>query len=257
MTEDTSLPPAMAVLWRRDEDRPRPGRRPALTLEGIAAEAIALADADGLASVSMARVAERLGVTTMALYRYVGSKDELLGVMSDVAMAPPPLPDDGPWRDRLEAWCHAQLAAVRAHPWAVETATRWPMGPNRLRWLESGLAALAGTALPVGLRTTVVGMLSLHVLTEGQLLAAVADANAGRATEHPALVDYDAVLRLVADPDEHPHVVEAVGQGAFGPTTDPGDYDAESNLALAMLLDGVEALVRRHEAAGQDTAGTS
>lgn len=121
------------------------------------------------------------------------------------------------------------------------------MGPNRVQWLESGLAALSGTALPVVLRTAVVGMLSLHVLTEGQLLAAVADDSAGRPTDHPALVDYAAMLRAVVDPATLPHVAEALEAGAFETATGPADYAAESLLALGMLLDGVEALVRRHE----------
>ncbi len=247
MTDDAPLPVVLSPLWRRDDDdRPRPGRRPRLTVRQIAEAGIALADAEGLAAVSMARVAERLGVTTMALYRYVDGKDQLLAAMADVAMEPPDLPDVGPWRDRLEAWCHAQLDCVRARGWIVEIVARWPMGPNRLVWLETGLAALSDTPLPVPLRTTVVGMLSLHVLTEGQLLAAVAEDSAGHPTDHPALQDYATMLRAVVDPAEQPHVADALAQGAFDLTGGPADYADESLLALDMLLDGVEALVRRH-----------
>ncbi len=47
--------------------------------------AVDLADAEGLPAVSMARVAEALGYSPMALYRYVESKDELLVLMADAA----------------------------------------------------------------------------------------------------------------------------------------------------------------------------
>lgn len=242
MSEPT-LPAGLEVLWRPTADRPRPGRRPGLTLDGIVTAAIALADAEGLPAVSMARVAERVGVTTMALYRYVDSKDALVVLMCDAAMAPPALPDAGPWRDRLEAWCLAQLDLIAAHPWVVELSQFPLIGPNRLQWLESGLATFDDTPLPRPLRVSVIGMLSLHVLTEGQLVAAFAERAAGRRADHPALIDYATVLRAVADPETHPQVTAALTAGAF--EDDGSGVDEEQHLALALLLDGVAALIDR------------
>ncbi|GAB3418455.1 TetR/AcrR family transcriptional regulator [Flindersiella endophytica] len=83
------LPPVVAKLWGR-ETVARKGPRPRLDLETITAAAINLADAGGLAAVSMSSVAERVDVATMALYRYVGSKDELLTLMAEAALPPPP-----------------------------------------------------------------------------------------------------------------------------------------------------------------------
>nr|WP_297426649.1 TetR/AcrR family transcriptional regulator [uncultured Actinotalea sp.] len=238
---DGTLPPVMAALWRQDDAR-RPGPRPGLSVDAITATAIELADTEGLPAVSMARLAERLGVTTMALYRYVGGKDELLARMYDAALRPPDLAATGPWRDRLEAWCRAQLVLVRAHPWVVSVVGRAPIGPHRVRWLETGLAALADSALPPPLATAVVGMLSLHVLTEGHLAAAVAERDAGRSADHPALVDYGGLLRAVVDPAREPHIAAALAAGAFD---DAAEEDADQEFALALLLDGVEALERR------------
>lgn len=249
---DEPLPPGMAALWsRRDDDRSRPGRRPGLSVGQVTAAGVALADAEGLGTVSMARVAERLGVTTMALYRYVGSKDELLALMYDAALAPPDRP--GPagesmhaWRDRLTAWCRAQLELIAAHPWTVRLSTLRPIGPHRLGWIEHGLAAFDDTRLPEDLKVALIGMLSLHVFAEGQLIAAVADQQAGRTGEHPALVDYASLLRSVVDPEEHPRVAGALAQGAFDtdPDADPRD---QPDFALGLLLDGIAALVDRFE----------
>ena len=83
------LPPRLQLLWGLQE-RPRRGPKPGLSLERIVDAAIGLADAGGLAAVSMARVAAELGFTTMSLYRYVPTKDDLLELMVDAASGLPP-----------------------------------------------------------------------------------------------------------------------------------------------------------------------
>ena len=83
------LPDTVAVAWGV-RGRPHKGPRPGLSLERIVAAAIRLADAEGLAAVSMSRVATALGTAPMSLYRYVAAKDELLALMVDAAYGPPP-----------------------------------------------------------------------------------------------------------------------------------------------------------------------
>lgn len=256
---------ALAALWGADAT-PRPGPRPRLSVRTIAEAAVEIADADGLAAVSMARVAERLGVTPMALYRYVSSKDELLTVMADVGIPHPPDDDSGgTWRERLERWAFAQLDIARARPWLVEQLALLgapALGPSRLAWVERGLAALDGTGLPEGLKVAVVGTLSLHVLTEGQVYAAAVqleraaerhapDEGAGRA-QHVALLDWSAMLGQVVDPTAQPHLARALEAGAFD--YDPDEGDAHGNLAVTVLLDGVAALVERFGAEHDDAA---
>jgi AcrR family transcriptional regulator len=274
------LPPGLAVLWR-PAPVGRRGPRPGLTLAGIADAAIALADADGLAAVSMARVAERLGVTTMALYRYVSSKDDLLAVMLDAALAEAVAGagdagpgdagpgDAGPggtpaWRAALERWCADQLDLARRHPWAVQTPAAAALpGPARVAFLERGLRALDGTPLSWPEKTAVVGRLSLHVLAEGQVVAA--EAQAARAAEaevaaggeeapagggtagHPALVDYASLLRAVTDPGEHPVLAQALAAGAFD-DAEAEDDEGRPDWGLRLMLDGVAAVVARAEA---------
>lgn len=268
------LPPGLAVLWR-PAPVGRRGPRPGLTLAGIAEAAIALADADGLGAVSMARVAERLGVTTMALYRYVSSKDDLLALMLDTALgqaadaaddgaAPPPAPGTPVWRAALERWCHDQLALAARHPWAMQAPVVAALpGPARVAFLDRGLRALEGTPLTWAEKTAVVGRLSLHVLAEGQVVAAEAvavraaeavaaggagrDAAPGPAT-HPALVDYAAVLRAVTDPEVHPVLAEALDAGAFDDDAEAPDDEGHPDWGLRLVLDGVAAVVARAEA---------
>src|ERR1700761_2345616 len=91
-----AAPTTFELLWG-EPPRPRRGPKPSLSLERIVAEAIALADADGLANLSMQHLAERLGCAKMALYRYVPGKAELVALMLDPGLgAPPPAPPAAP-----------------------------------------------------------------------------------------------------------------------------------------------------------------
>src|SRR6202041_553797 len=89
--EAMAAPTALDLLWGAS-DRPRRGPRPSLSLERIVTEAISLADAEGLAGLSMQHLAERLGCAKMALYRYVPGKSELVALMVDTALGDPPEP---------------------------------------------------------------------------------------------------------------------------------------------------------------------
>jgi AcrR family transcriptional regulator len=271
--EEPPLPPGLAVLWR-PAPAGRRGPRPGLTLAGIARAAIDLADAEGLPALSMARVAERLGVTTMALYRYVSSKDDLLALMLDTALAESspaePVPGEG-WRPALERWCAEQLALAAAHPWSVQPPVTSALpGPARVALLDRGLRALEGTPLTWDERVAVIGRLALHVLSEGQLVAAdvlarraaaaAAGSDAAGGGEpgpvlHPALLDFATLLRSVVDPAAFPALGAALDGGGFddGAPDPAGGEGGDELLGLRLMLDGVEALMvraRAREAAG-------
>jgi hypothetical protein len=83
----------LAWALRRDGTR---GPRRGLTLEAVVDAGIEVAGTEGVGALSMARIAKRLGVGTMSPYRYVAAKDELLTLMVDTALGPPPaLPEPG------------------------------------------------------------------------------------------------------------------------------------------------------------------
>ncbi|WP_405166924.1 TetR/AcrR family transcriptional regulator C-terminal domain-containing protein [Nocardia sp. NBC_01499] len=92
-----------------------------LTAALVVRTGMAIADAEGLAALSMRRVATELSVPTMSLYRHVGSKDRLVLLMADAAFGEAELPDPPPagWRERLEVLAHLQWAMYHRHPWVV------------------------------------------------------------------------------------------------------------------------------------------
>ncbi len=249
-TADTALPPGLDLLWGLRE-RNRRGPRPGLSLERIVQAAIELADAEGLAAVSMSRVAERLGFTTMSLYRYVASKDELLTLMMDSVAGELSVPDDLPpgWRAGLTYWAKEQLALFRRHPWTAQIPiTGPPLGPRALAWMEVGLRMLEDTGLAGDEKLGVISLLSGYVRGEAQLsmdLAAALQA-------HPRQATYGELLRTVLDADRYPilHGIAASGALDF-----PSEYsEADFDFGLQLVLDGIGVLIasRSRDADGAD-----
>jgi AcrR family transcriptional regulator len=122
----------------------RPGPAPSLTVSGIAAAAVGLADAGGLPAVTMRTVATALGMTAPALYRYLSSRDELVAHMVDLVSAaveyPPP---SGDWVHDLTVVAEHQRRLFRAHPWlAGALSSAHTLGPHVLDHLDWGLAVL-------------------------------------------------------------------------------------------------------------------
>jgi AcrR family transcriptional regulator len=216
-----------------------PGRRgpkPAMSVRGIAAAAVELADTEGLDAVTMAAVAKQLGFTTMSLYRYVESRHDLLVAMVDQALGPPPPPNRRRgWRRQVEDWATAERQQLLAHPWVLDVRTGMPpMGPHVLAWMEQGFAALAASGLPPGRAADSLLIVDGYVRSNVQLTVQYA---APGATE--AWVDQ---LRTVLDPDRYPTVHAVLVAGAFEDEsyseTQGGDFD----FGLALLLDGIAGL---------------
>jgi AcrR family transcriptional regulator len=260
-----ALPPGLALLWGAGRSSRR-GPKPGLSVEAVVGAAVDIADAEGIAAVSMARVAKRLGFTTMSLYRYVSSKDALVDLMIDTVVAEPTQPDSGEaWRPALERWAWEYLAALRRHPWIVQVpVSAPPLGPRSLLWLEAGLMALSGTPLDEGEKVGIVLLVTGFVRSEARLwgeLEAAAGAAAGSedpdradadspegAAEVAEMPSYGGLLRALIDERAYPALMQVVDSGAFD---GPQEYSEEDvRFGLDRILDGVAALV-----AGRDTGG--
>ncbi len=125
--EGAGLPNSIEVLWEL-RNREQRTARIGLSVERIVAAAIESADADGLAGLSMSRVAKSLDFGTMSLYRHVSSKDELCQLMLDMAYGTPPHIDmvEGDWRAGLEQWARAFQEVFRRHPWMLQISVSGP-----------------------------------------------------------------------------------------------------------------------------------
>ena len=119
--------------------------------QSILDAALALADEQGLAAVSMRAVAERAGITAMALYPYVGSKAELLDEMVGRLLTEL-LPDAAPgqdWWQRLSALGRAARLLTHRHPWAASLLFSRPsVTPDAARVVDLLYQALLDAGVP-------------------------------------------------------------------------------------------------------------
>jgi AcrR family transcriptional regulator len=134
---------ALRLLWGVD---PPPARGPKArwTLTDVAAKAVALADRGGLETVSLAKVAAELGVTTTAVYRYADSKEILVALMVDEAIGDPPRLTADDLAGRCRQWVKALRARYRLHPWLADVQpTGIPRQPRPFGWMETLVTATA------------------------------------------------------------------------------------------------------------------
>jgi AcrR family transcriptional regulator len=237
----TGLPASLLAAWGK-RDRPARGPKPGLTLTRIVDAAVRVAAAHGLGAVSMSRVAAELGTAPMSLYRYVGAKDELLELMFDVAVGPPPDVDDRDgWRAGLSRWALAVRAALRRHSWVLHAPLHGPpITPNQIGWLEAALRCLRTTALEEGEKLASVLLVSGLAWRESTLAVDIETAQASDNKWLQVALNYGTTLAGLVDADRHPHVSAMVASGIF---EEPGDPDYEFAFGLERILDGIEALV--------------
>lgn len=80
------------------------GTAPALTRERVIDAAITVAERDGLAELSMRRLAAELGAGTMSLYNHVSDKEDLLDGMVEHVLSPVRVSDDDDWQAVVATW---------------------------------------------------------------------------------------------------------------------------------------------------------
>lgn len=237
-----ALPPGLEILWGK-RDRGQRGPKPGLTVDAIVAAAIALADAGGLEAVSMASVAQQLGFTTMSLYRYVASKDQLLQLMwNGSAQGADSLVLTGKgWRERLRDWSVIQRDMLDRHPWITQMPMASPpMAPNSLAFVEQGLSALDGTDLTDIEKIRAIGLLSSYTLSEARM-AYDAQRAAAAAQEGPQ-ASFEDILRLLVDETRYPRLHRL----AWSNRSQPPDERTEFLDGIDCILDGVQALMGRN-----------
>jgi AcrR family transcriptional regulator len=221
---------SLELLWRGYERGSR-GPKPALDVRTIVNSAIEIADSEGIAAVSMQRVAKQFGFTPMSLYRYVPGKTELIDLMIDFAIGPPPTLVGRNWREKITQWAQLTLEAFQRHPWLLPTATaRMPsvVGPNQTGWLDAALAATAETGLRGAELLEAVLLVNGHVRSLAPFSQNSFDAEAGAAFAE----------LLGGQSERFPALAAAAADGAFQPTGAP-----PLAFGLARIFDGIEALV--------------
>lgn len=183
--------------------------------------AVALADDEGAAAVTLRRVASRAGVSLAAVQSAFGSRDRLVeAVVQRLLTGPAAAPDDAP-AATLRALAEAEWAAYRAHPWLVGVlaSSRPPLAPAVLDAARTGVDAFV--ALGADPASALGRYVALSGYVQGMALLLLAEhAEARSGTSYPAwwTRELDRLDRTGAR-RRHPWLDAAAGgapPGAFG-----------------------------------------
>ncbi|MVA76588.1 TetR family transcriptional regulator [Auraticoccus sp. F435] len=263
---EATLPRAVAITWGMAAS-PLRGPKRELSHERIVEAAVALADTEGLSAVTMSRVASSLGFTTMSLYRYVTSKEELLQLMQD-ATAAVPVPAERPdqdWRSALREWALLVLGAYRDHPWMVElrVSPTLLMTPNNLHVVDLAMRAMRPLELSqeekLGVLLALTALVRAYALLEHDL-AGDEPGEGGPGGEGPAWFapEVAALYRELVTPERFPDLAPLVQSGVYlgeamsAVSEDGSDFE----FGLGLMLDGVERYLERRGASQPPPAGT-
>ncbi|MET7823598.1 TetR/AcrR family transcriptional regulator C-terminal domain-containing protein [Streptomyces sp. NPDC005386] len=231
--------PVPSSVWTRP--RPEPRRR-APGVDQYVGAALAVADAEGLAAVSMRRVAGDLGSGTATLYRYITNRDELVDLMIDAVQGEDPLPEPtGEWRADLGTVARALRTTLLRHPWlAGELTGRPALGPNSLRRSESTLRAAVALTSDITLASQALGTVRAYVL--GSVAAQQAVRHAEQRTglsEEEWQRSVGPYITEVLAAGEHPMLARRIIEA------EELDPDVEFAFGLDCVLDGLAARLAR------------
>ncbi|WP_327149465.1 TetR/AcrR family transcriptional regulator [Nocardia sp. NBC_01329] len=219
------------TVWERTDGRRGPA--PSHSRNDLAAAAIELAGHGGLAAVSTRRIAEKLGVSQSALYRYVSSRDDVLDLMVDAAageidLDPPP---SGTAIDDLTALAIRAKNVHVKYPWLLDIPVEpLRVGPHGIRYLEYALEAMKTVDLPGLIKLQAIA--ALNALVQQLTRAEVGD----RAADRSRRAAQAAYLHKTAEKGDHPHLAAALGTSNHD-TGPPGDiFELVVRRALEGLL---------------------
>ncbi|HEX8496524.1 MAG TPA: TetR/AcrR family transcriptional regulator [Actinomycetales bacterium] len=210
--------------------------RSTLSRERVLDGALAVADAGGIAALTIRSLAQHLGVGPMAVYHYVATKDEILDALVDRVFGEIDLPSpDGQWRAEFARRAHSARAVLRRHSWAVGLLdSRTSPGPATLTHHDATLATLRGGGFTLAQTAHAYALLDRYVfgfaVQEASLPFEGPDGAAGVAEPFMALLSSGA----------YPHLVELATEHALVPGY---DFGAEFDFGLALILDGLERLL--------------
>jgi AcrR family transcriptional regulator len=229
----------LEILWGRSKRGER-GPKPGLTVERIVQAAIELADAEGLEAASMRRVADRLGVGAMSLYRYIPGKTELLDLMLDAVHADDSVMPEGDWRTKLEWLARRSRDRIRRHPWMLQVVVgqRPPLGPNIIADFDAHLAAVTDIGLKPPEMIAATELVGFFV--EGATRSAIEAAEAAReVSDEQYWGERQEFWEDYFEPERFPAITLAWEAGAYEEAVDSFEF------GLQRILDGIEARLGR------------
>ncbi|MBB6672479.1 TetR/AcrR family transcriptional regulator [Cohnella nanjingensis] len=216
-----------------------------MSIEQIVDAAIAIADQEGIAAVSMNRVAASLGFTTMSLYRYIPSKDDLLLLMQDAVCDMPfaPVTEGRHWRDGLREYVRISVGAMVKHAWYGDLPISGvPITPNNLQVVDYALGTMRELPLNDYEKMSLVLLASSYARSVGIIQRDIERAiRAGASPGAFSGMDYTEALRHLVTEERYPNLHPLVMSGAYTEeNTEENTVGNDFDFGLERILDGIE-----------------
>ena len=212
-----------------------PETRAPLSRERVLRTAVDLADAGGIDSLTMRRLAQGLGVEAMSLYHHVRNKDDILDGIVELVMGEIELPSaGGDWKAKIRRTAVSAYEILVRHPWAASLILGGSgVSPARLRYMETILGTLRRAGFSAEMTDHAYHALDSHIM--GFTLWQVG-MNLGTADDLRRLAT---AFREQVAAQDLPYVVEHVDQHLKERSSDDeGDFA----FGLDLILDGLDRL---------------
>jgi AcrR family transcriptional regulator len=209
------------------------GPRVPLSKERVLRAAVLLADEGGVASLTMRKLAETLGVEAMSLYYYVADKDEILDGMADLVFGEIDLPSrEADWKAAMRQRAISARDALTRHPWAIGVMeSRANPGPATLRHHDAVIGNLRQAGFSIALAAHAFSVIDSYIYG-----FALQTLNLPFDTSEELEKLAEAMLREMPA-DEYPYLTEMIVDHALQPGY---SYANEFEFGLDLVLDGLE-----------------
>lgn len=210
--------------------------RSTLSRERVLDGAVAVADAGGIAALTIRNLAEYLGVKPMAVYHYVANKEEILDGVVDRVFAEMRLPlCTGSWRTEISERCYSARLTLRRHSWATGLLdSRTSPGPATLAHHDATIATFRAGGFTIAQTAHAYALIDAFVYGFAVQEAALPFEGPDSAAELAGpMVE---MMGAVA----YPNVVELMTEHVMLPGY---DFGAEFDFGLELILHGLEHLL--------------
>ncbi|GIN72751.1 TetR family transcriptional regulator [Bacillus sp. J14TS2] len=241
---DEGLPRGVALSWGLGK-QPKRGPKRELSIEQIVEAAMAIADKEGLLAVSMNRVATSLGFTSMSLYRYIPSKDDLLLLMQDAACDIPNSlkKKDIDWRKNLRNFFHAIVGVYIKHPWFGDIPISGvPNTPNNLKAVDWALGGLRNLPLNDHEKMAIILLISNYARGCGMIQRDMTQAiQAGASPSTLSGQEYSSALKQLVTSEHFPNLQPIIASGVYtDENNENNNVGNDLDFGLERILDGIE-----------------
>jgi AcrR family transcriptional regulator len=214
--------------------KPATKPRSPLSRERVLLAAVAVADEHGIASLSMRKLGDVLGVEAMSLYNHVANKDELLDGMVDLVFSEIDLPVGGAdWKTAMRQRAESARQALRRHPWAIGLmSARTSPGPATLRHHDAVIGSLRIAGFSIAMAAHAFSAIDSYVYG-----FALQEATLPFGDTEEETVEVARTMMAQFPADEYPHLTEFSVEHILQPGYDYGD---EFDFGLDLIIDGLE-----------------